>query len=227
MNNLEYYLIFFILPFVLTLWAQVSVKNAYSKYSKIRIGSGMTGYDTARRILDKNGLYNVAIERISGQMTDHYDPRANVIRLSDGVYSSPSIAACGIAAHEAGHVIQYATDYGPIKLRMSVIKVANIGSQLAMPLFILGIILSNPLFCELGIIAYSAALVFQVVTLPVEFNASRKAKECIESFGASKSENAGVSKVLNAAAMTYVASLAVSLLSLMRLILISNRSRRN
>ncbi len=227
MENLEYYLIFFILPLIITLWAQISVNSAYKKYSKERMSRGMTGYDTARRILDENGLHNVGIERIAGEMTDHYDPKANVIRLSDGVYAVSSVAACGIAAHEAGHALQYAKDYAPIKLRMSVIKLANIGSRLAMPLFLLGIVLSNYLLCEIGIIAFSAAVLFQVVTLPVEFNASRRAKVCIASFGASEEDKRGVSKVLTAAAMTYVASLAVSLLSLLRLILIARGNRRN
>ncbi len=227
MNNFEYYLLYFILPFALTLWAQISVKSAYSKYSKVRMNSGMTGYDTARRILDMNGLHYVDIERVGGQMTDHYDPRSNVIRLSDGVYSSSSVAACGIAAHEAGHALQYAKEYGPIKLRMSIIKISNIGSQLSMPLFVLGLLLSAPILCEIGIIAFSAAVLFQLITLPVEFNASKRAKECIEHFGATKAERQGVSKVLGAAAMTYVAALAVALLNLLRLVLLSQRSRRD
>ncbi len=226
MDNLQYYLVFFILPFVITLWAQIGVKNAYSKYAKVRMSRGMTGYDTARRILDLNGLRHVQIERIAGEMTDHYDPRSNVIRLSDGVFNSDSIAACGIAAHEAGHALQYAKDYAPIKLRMSVVKVANIGSQLAMPLFLFGLILSSPLLCEIGIIAFSAAVLFQLITLPVEFNASKRAKECIAHFGASEDDRRGVSKMLTSAAMTYVAALATSLLSLLRLIMIAQNNRR-
>jgi len=222
----EYYLLYFIVPMVITLWAQMSVRSAYSKYSRIASSRGMTGYDTARRILDSNGLHNVAIEGIRGQMTDHYDPRSNVIRLSEGVYNSSSIAACGIAAHEAGHALQYAKGYGPIKLRAAVIKGANIGSQLAMPLFFLGLILSFPGLCWAGIIAFSAAVLFQLITLPAEFNASRRAVECIEGFGASDEDMKGVRKVLTAAAMTYVASLAVSLLSLLRLIVIAQGSNR-
>ena len=222
----QYYFIYFILPLAITLWAQISVKNAYSKYSKVNIGIGMTGYDTARRILNSNGLYNVGIEHISGEMTDHYDPKANVIRLSDGVYNSTSIAACGIAAHEAGHALQYAQSYGPIKFRMAIIKYANVGSKLATPLFFLGLLLSFPILCELGIIAFSAAVLFQLVTLPVEFNASKRAKACIASYGASEDDKKGVDKVLDAAAMTYVAALATSLLSLLRLIAISRGNRR-
>lgn len=223
---MEYYLIFFIVPLVITIWAQMRVKSAYSKFSQIRMSRGMTGYDTARRILDQNGLRDVAIERISGEMTDHYDPRANVIRLSDGVYDSSSVAACGIAAHEAGHALQYAQEYGPIKLRMSVVKLASIGSQAAMPLFFLGLVLSFPYLCYVGIIAFAAAVLFQLITLPVEFNASARAAKCIEGFGASEDDRKGVRKVLSAAAMTYVASLAVSLLSLLRLIIIANGNSR-
>ncbi len=223
---MEYYLIFFIVPIVITLWAQIRVKSAYNKYSQVRMSRGMTGYDTARRILDENGLRSVSIERISGEMTDHYDPRSNVIRLSEGVYSSSSVAACGIAAHEAGHALQYAQQYGPIKLRMSVIKVANIGSQAAMPLFFLGLVLSNQTLCYVGIIAFAAAVLFQLITLPVEFNASARAARCIEGFGASEDDRRGVRKVLSAAAMTYVAALAVSLLSLLRLILIARGNDR-
>ena len=135
MDAIQYYLIYFIVPLAITLWAQISVKNAYRKYSSVNIGIGLSGYDTARRILDSNGLYHVGIEHISGEMTDHYDPRANVIRLSDGVYNSTSVAACGIAAHEAGHALQYAQNYAPIKFRMAIIKYANFGSQFATPLF--------------------------------------------------------------------------------------------
>jgi len=223
----EYYLIYFILPLVITLWAQMGVKNAYAKYSKVASERGLTGYDTARRILDSNGLSHVQIEQVRGQMTDHYDPRANVIRLSEGVYASNSIAACGIAAHEAGHALQYAQGYAPIKLRASVIKGANIGSQMAMPLFFLGLLFALPGLCWAGIIAFSAAVLFQLITLPVEFNASRRAVECIEKFRPSDEELRGVRKMLSAAAMTYVASLAVSLLSLLRLIaIVQGGSRR-
>ncbi len=222
----EYYFIYFIVPILITLWAQTSVRSAYEKYSRVRSERGLTGYDTARRILDSNGLSEVAIECIPGRMTDHYDPRANVIRLSEGVYSSSSIAACGIAAHEAGHALQYAQEYGPIKLRTAVIKSANIGSQIAMPLFILGLILALPGLCYVGIIAFSAAVLFQLITLPVEFNASRRAVACIERFHPSDEELKGVKKVLSAAAMTYVASLAVSLLSLIRLISIVQGGNR-
>lgn len=217
---------YFILPIAITLWAQMSVKNAYSKYSKIASSRGMTGFSVARRILDTNGLYNVSIEMTRGEMTDHYDPRANVIRLSAGVYNSNSIAACGIAAHEAGHALQYAKEYKPIKLRMAVIKSANIGSQLSMPLFILGIVFSFPVLCYAGIIAFSAAVLFQLLTLPVEFDASKRAVRCIESFGASESDLEGTKKMLTAAAMTYVASLAVSLLSLLRLIAVVQGNNR-
>ena len=143
------------------------------------------------------------------------------------MFNSTSVAACGIAAHEAGHALQYAQNYAPIKFRMAIIKYANFGSQFATPLFFLGLLLSLPILCELGIIAFSAAVLFQLITLPVEFNASKRAKECIASYGASTADKNGVDKVLNAAAMTYVAALATSLLSLLRLIMISRSNRRD
>jgi Zn-dependent membrane protease YugP len=187
----------------------------------------MTGFDSARCILDANGLYDVRIERVHGHLTDHYDPRANVIRLSDSVFDSPSAAAIGVAAHEAGHAIQYAKGYAPIKLRQSIIPMTRIGSSLAMPLFIIGILFAMAELMYVGIAFYSLALLFQLVTLPVEFNASRRAMAALrESALLSESELQASRKVLTAAALTYVAALASSLLSLLRLIILANNRRR-
>ena len=221
--------ILIVLPaLIFTLWAQSAVKSAYHQYSRVRNAHGMTGADAARRILNQNGLHHVRIERVAGQMTDHYDPREEVIRLSEGVYDSPSVAAVGIAAHEAGHAVQHATDYGALKLRNSIIPVCRFGSMAAMPLFFIGLLLASDMFMTVGILAYAAVTLFQLITLPVEFNASRRALRAIESWGyLSEDEQAGSRRVLRAAAMTYVAALATSLLTLLRLlVLFSDRRGR-
>lgn len=216
-----------VLPAMLiSLWAQLNVTSTFKKYSKVPSDNGMTGYDAARRILDSNGLQNVDVIRTPGNLTDHYDPKSNVIRLSDSVYGVRSAAAVGVAAHEAGHAVQHATGYGPIKLRMAVIPVANIGSNLALPLFFLGLLLSFPTLCYLGIAFFCGAVFFQLVTLPVEFNASRRALDTLK--GSRMQSETGLKaakKVLSAAALTYVAALFVSLANLLRLILIVNRRR--
>jgi Zn-dependent membrane protease YugP len=187
----------------------------------------MTGAEAARRILDQNGLRHVAIECIPGQMTDHYDPKAEVIRLSEGVFNNPSVAAVGIAAHEAGHAVQHATDYGALKLRNTIIPVCRFGSMAAMPLFFIGLLFASDILMTVGILAYAAVTLFQLITLPVEFNASRRAMEAIEGWGyLSKEESDGSRRVLRAAAMTYVAALATSLLTLLRLLLIASNGRR-
>lgn len=226
--DMNYILI--VLPAILfSLAASLKVKSAFKKYSKVRAASGMTGAEVARRILDANGLAHVAIERVSGSLTDHYDPRANVVRLSQPVYGSSSVAAIGVAAHETGHAVQYATGYGPIKLRAAIIPATNIGSKLAMPLIILGLVLSSTAsnlitIAYAGIILFSLSALFQLLTLPVEFNASRRALSTIDGFGIlSGSERNGARKVLSAAAMTYVAALAVSLAQLLRLLLMVQR----
>ena len=211
---------------IFTIWAQINVNSTYEKYSKKMTLRHTTGHDAARRILDANGLYDVRIERVHGHLTDHYDPKANVIRLSDSVHDSPSAAAVGVAAHEAGHAVQYAKGYGPIKARQAIIPVTRIGSMLAMPLFILGLFFALPELMYLGIGFYTLALVFQLVTLPVEFNASNRAMEALESSTILSSDELKASrKVLTAAALTYVAALATSLLSLLRLIVLANRRR--
>ncbi len=211
---------------VISLWAQYNVTSTFKKYSRVTSERGMTGFDAARRILDANGLRHVRVEQVAGDLTDHYDPKANVIRLSSSVYGVPSAAAVGVAAHEAGHAIQHATGYFPIKVRTAIIPLCNIGSSLAMPLILLGLLLSFIPLAYLGIIFFCAAILFQLVTLPVEFNASRRALETLEGSAMLTGDSLKASrKVLTAAALTYVASLAVSLLNLLRLILIVNGRR--
>lgn len=213
-----------VLPAVLfAFWAQANVQSTFKRYSKVR--SSMTGYDSARAILDANGLNYVRIEHISGELTDHFDPRSNVIRLSDSVYSSSSAAALGVAAHEAGHAVQHAVGYSPMKLRQAIIPITNIGSNLAMPLIFLGIVLSFPMLAYIGIGAFGLSTVFQLVTLPVEFNASGRAMQALKAGGRlSESEQKAAGRVLRAAALTYVAALAVSLANLLRLVAIVGRN---
>ena len=219
--------IIIVLPaLIFTLWAQWNVNSTFEKYKKVRTLHNITGYESARKILDANGLYDVKIERVAGNLTDHYDPRANVIRLSDAVHDSTSAAAVGVAAHEAGHAVQHAKGYFPIKIRQAIIPVTRIGSSLAMPLFLIGLILAVEPLLNLGIIFYATAVVFQLVTLPVEFNASNRAMAALNNGGSlSSSELDASKKVLTAAALTYVAALASSLLSLLRLIIIANGRR--
>ena len=227
------YLVIVLPCILLSMWASSSVNSTFNRYSKVHSSRNLTGAEAAQRVLSANGVRGVRIERVSGNLTDHYDPKTNVIRLSDSVYGSTSVAAIGVAAHEAGHAVQYAQNYGPIKIRAAIIPITNIGSKLAMPLILAGILfsflgaLSNTLV-YLGIAAFSLSLVFQLVTLPVEFNASRRAMEAIESAGLlTEEEQRGAKKTLKAAAMTYVAATAVALAQVARLlILFSGRSRR-
>lgn len=221
--------IFLVLPAVIfALWAQFNVKSTFSKYSKIASRSGMTGFDSARRILDANGLGSVRIAHVSGDLTDHYNPTDNTIYLSDSVYGSNSAAAIGVAAHEAGHAVQHATGYTPIKIRSAIIPITNIGSNLAMPLIILGVILSFPTLAYIGVAAFGLSTLFQLVTLPVEFDASGRALKALE--GTLDGDDlSSARKVLRAAALTYVAALAVSLVNLLRLLIIvagNDRRRR-
>ena len=222
----QWYIILVLPAILLSLWASANVNSTFKKYSSVMSRRGITGAESARRVLAANGVYDVKIEHISGDLTDHFDPRTNTIRLSDGVYGSTSVAAIGVAAHEAGHAVQYATGYAPMKLRSVIIPVTNIGSNLAMPLILLGILLSAPLLAELGILAFSFSTLFQLITVPVEFNASRRAIEAIENATTDENEVKGAKKVLKAAALTYVAALAVSLANLLRLIMIVNGGRR-
>lgn len=217
-----------IFAFLLSVFASFGVKGTFSKYDRIKNMRGITGRDAAREILDRNGLGNIAIEHIAGSLTDHFDPKANVIRLSDATFYSTSVAAIGVAAHEAGHAIQHAVDYKPIKMRNAVIPVANIGSSLSMPIFVLGLILGRTGLAFAGIILFSAVLIFQLVTLPVEFNASGRALSILDSTGMLSEKEVGqAKKVLTAAAMTYVAAVASTALQLFRLLLILNNRRRD
>lgn len=213
-----------ILAFLLTLFASFGVKNTFSKYSKVQNRGGLTGCEAARRVLDMNGLYHVRIERISGDLTDHFDPKTNVIRLSDSVFSSTSVAAVGVASHEAGHAVQHAKDYAPIRVRNSLVPIVNISSSLSMPLFVLGLILDITGLAYLGVILFSAALLFQLITLPVEFDASGRAIKILSNSGLLQSDEVGgAKKVLRAAAMTYVAGTAATALQLLRLVLLLRR----
>ncbi len=224
--------IYIVLPAViLAMIASSSVNSTFRRYSKQQSSTRITGAQAAQRVLSANGIRDVRIEMVAGNLTDHYDPRTNTIRLSQSVYNSSSTAAIGVASHEAGHAVQYAVGYGPIKLRAAIIPITNIGSKLALPLIILGIILgaTSELFINIayvGILCFALSTVFQLVTLPVEFNASRRALETIESTNMLwGDELSGARRVLRAAAMTYVAALAVSLAQLLRFLLLVNRNR--
>lgn len=209
-----------IIGVVLCLIASGKVKTTFAKYSKVRSMSGLTGAQTAERILQSAGIYDVQIERIAGDLNDHYDPRSKTLRLSDTVYNKNSVAAIGVAAHECGHAIQHNQGYAPLKIRGAFVPVANIGSNMAWPIIILGVILgySQPLI-TLGIILFSAAVAFQLITLPVEFNASNRAIRILDDTGIlGEDELRGTKKVLSAAALTYVASAAASILQLLRLV---------
>ena len=219
---------------ILSIWASFRVKSTFRRYSQQLSPRHITGAQAAQKVLSANGVTGVRIERVSGELTDHYDPRANMIRLSQDVYDSTSTAAIGVACHEAGHAVQYAHDYGPIKLRAAIIPVTNIGSKLAMPLILIGLLLNfaadfSYIFVYLGIACFGLSLLFQLVTLPVEFNASRRAMEAIRESGIlTEQEQKGARKTLSAAAMTYVAATAVALVQLLRLILIfGGRGRRS
>ena len=215
---------------ILSLWASSNVNSTFRKYSKQYSLRRLTGAEAAQRVLSANGVRDVRIEHVSGNLTDHYDPKSNVIRLSDQVYSNTSTAAIGVACHEAGHAVQYAEGYAPIKLRAAIIPVTNIGSRMALPLILLGLLFSSfgDTLIYLGIGCFSLSLVFQLVTLPVEFNASRRALQAIESGNLlTDAEQKGARKTLTAAALTYVAATAVSLAQLVRLLALFGGRRRN
>lgn len=218
--------LYLVLPaIILTLFAQIKVKSTFSKYSAHTCN--YSGADAARRVLEANGVYNVKIERVRGNLTDHFDPKTNVIRLSETVYDACNIAAVGVAAHEAGHAVQYARAYAPIKIRTAIYPVCNIGSQLSMPLLLFGLLFNFSFLMNLGIIFFAVALTFQLVTLPVEFNASARALSAIKSSNIllDDSEIKGARRVLSSAALTYIASFLVSLTQLLRFLIISNRRR--
>lgn len=236
--GVDIYYILLVLPAMLfSLWASARVNSTFKRYSQVRNSRGMTGADAARAVLAANGVTGVRIERVSGNLTDHYDPRDNVIRLSDSVYDAATPAAVGVAAHEAGHAVQYATNYAPIKIRAAIVNVTNIGSKLSIPLIVIGLLLMSirslaaysdffyyvALF---GVLCFGLCVVFQLVTLPTEYNASSRAKQTIESCNMlTLEEQNGVKKVLSAAALTYVAALTVAIANFLRLLMIVGRRR--
>ncbi len=222
-----YYLILVVPAIIISLIAQAKVKGTYAKYSSVQNMRRITGAQAAANVLNNYGINNVRIEQTSGTLTDHYDPRTNVIRLSPEVYSGTSVASIGIACHEAGHAAQHAQNYVPIKIRNAILPVANIGSSAGVFIAIIGYFLGFGPLIDIGILLFASVVLFQLVTLPVEFNASSRAMKVIsETNMLYENERAGAKKVLTAAAMTYVASLLVSIMSLLRLILRTNRNRR-
>ena len=215
---------------LIALWASFNVNSTFNKYDKVLSRNRMTGAQVAERVLHHHGIYNVRIERVAGNLSDHYDPRANVIRLSDSTYNSTSIAAAGVAAHEAGHAVQYAQNYAPIKTRASIVNVCRFGTPLAFVFLIISFFVSAemaPTFIYIAIGLYSLATIFQLITLPVEFDASKRAMVSLEATGLyGQDELKGASNVLRAAALTYVAALISSILSLLRFVLIATGGRR-
>ena len=213
---------------LLGMWAQFKVKSAFEKYEKVRARTDMSAQHIARRLLDRNGCENVTIESTAGHLTDHYDPRSNVLRLSSSVHGAASVAAIGVAAHECGHAMQQKEGYGPLKLRSTLVPVVNFGSNLYFPLFLLGLVMSWDPLVNAGIICFGLTLLFALVTLPVEFNASSRAIRALGEGGyLDRDELAGAKAVLDAAALTYVASAISSLLHLVRLLIIARRNDRD
>lgn len=220
----RYYWILIIPTMLFALWAQSRVSSTFNKYSRVMSRNGFTAAEICRRILDSNGLYHVRIERIAGNLTDHFDPTTNVVRLSDTVYGSRSVASIGVAAHEVGHAIQYAVGYAPIRIRAAIIPITNFGSKLSMPLILLGFVFQWQPIVNLGILLFSLMTLFQLVTLPVELNASRRALRTLEGDNILYGEEVAQAKsVLTAAALTYVAALLTSAAQLLRLILLYGR----
>jgi len=211
--------------------ASAKMNSTFSKYSRVRSASQMTGAQAALRILSISGIHDVRVEHISGNLSDHYDPRSKVLRLSDSTYASASVAAIGVAAHECGHAVQHAKGYAPLSIRSALVPVANIGSTLAWPLIFIGLFFNtstSTLLLNIGIIAFSLAVLFQLVTLPVEFNASNRALGILDNSGMLDTEELGMAKkVLFAAALTYVASAASAILQLLRILLLTNNRRRD
>ncbi len=223
----SYYMILVLPCILLAVYAQAKVSSVFSKYSTVMASKGFTGAQVARKILDLNGLHHVTVERVAGTLSDHYDPMKKVVRLSDPVYSSTSVAALGVAAHETGHAIQHSTAYLPLKIRTAIFPVVSFSSKFALPLAALGLIFQIDPLLNFGIVLFAAVVLFQVITLPVEFNASLRALSILSETGImSEGELAGTKKVLKAAAMTYLASALTSAMSLLRLVLISRDRRR-
>ena len=215
---------------IIALWASINVNTTFNRYNTVLSRNRLTGAEVAERVLHHHGIYNVRIERVAGNLSDHYDPKANVIRLSDSTYNSTSIAAAGVEAHEAGHAVQYAQNYAPIKARASIVNLCNLGTPMAFVFLIISFFVpaeTATIFIYIAVALYSLATLFQLVTLPVEFNASKRAMACLESTGLyDQDELKGAGKVLQAAALTYVAALISSLLSLLRFVLIATGGRR-
>ena len=221
-----YYWILVIPAMLLAVWAQFRVQSAFSKDNRVYTMRGVSAAMVARQILDQNGLAHIRIEHVSGRLSDHYDPKNGVIRLSDEVYASTSVGAIGVAAHEAGHAVQYAQHYFPIRIRAALIPITTIGSNLAIPLAIIGLFMGLYWLVDVGIILFLAVVLFQLVTLPVEYNASGRALRTLESENFLTAEElSGAKKVLSAAALTYVAALVVAVANLLRLLLLRNRNR--
>ena len=218
-----------ILGVIICLAASAKMRSTFNKYSRVRSRTGMTGREAAEYVLRSAGIYDVRVEHVGGNLTDHYDPRTKTLRLSDATYNSQSVAAIGVAAHECGHAVQHATGYAPLRFRGALVPVANLGSTIAWPLIIIGLLFtgqSSMLFLNLGILAFSLAVLFQIVTLPVEFNASNRAVRVLGSTGLLyEDELRDTRKVLTAAALTYVAGAAASILQLLRIILLANSRR--
>ncbi len=227
--GIDMFYIILVMPALLfAMYAQTKVSSTFNKYRTVGNRRGMTGADVARKILDMNGLRNVTVERVAGNLTDHYDPRTNVVRLSDATYSSTSVAAIGVAAHEVGHAVQHAEGYAPIKVRNTIVPLVQIASYAAWPLAIIGLIMSFEKLAIAGIVMFAAVVFFQLITLPVEFNASSRALRTLGNYQILDSEELAASKkVLSAAAMTYVASAAVAVANLLRLILIVGGRNRD
>ncbi len=207
-----------------SMWAQFKVKGAFAKYSEVRAASGFTAEQVSRRLLDANGLQSVRIERVPGELTDHYDPRDKTLRLSSGVYESSSVAALGIAAHEVGHAVQHAVGYAPLAIRNGLVPVVQLVSNAAFPLFLIGLITQSGFLMDLGLLFFLGAVIFQIVTLPVEYDASKRAINMLEGLGfVAGQESVAVGNMLNAAALTYVAATAMALAQFMRLFLLRGR----
>ena len=216
-----------ILAFVLSMLVQTAMQSTFRKYSRVRSSYGMTGAEVAQRILESEGIYGVQVRPVRGNLTDHYDPRSKTVNLSEAIYGSTSVAALGVAAHECGHAIQDARDYAPLRIRSALVPVANFGSQFSWILFFIGLVIQSGILTEIGILLFCLALLFQLVTLPVEFNASHRAMQKLKTMGMEEGrELSDTRKVLTAAAMTYVAAVCASLLYLLRMILLSGGNRR-
>lgn len=224
----KWYFILVVPALLLGLYAQSKVQSTFRRYAQVTGARGLTGAEAARRILDANGLQHVAVDRIAGQLTDNYDPRAQVVHLSEAVYDSTSVAAVGVAAHETGHAVQHAVGYAPLRLRTAIIPVTQFGSAISPILLILGLVLSIGPLVQVGLLLFATVAVFQLVTLPVEYNASRRALATLDQSGMLQAEElAGAARVLDAAALTYVAALISTLAQLLRLVLLYGGRRRD